>query len=84
MSSGPWRSPRERVTHGQSRRFRDSTRKTQSWTEEGAGQPGGLGVDVRQHLSFSPHGKACIRASRGQNRTRDIRLSGIVGGLWET
>jgi hypothetical protein len=42
-------------------------------------------VYVHQRLSFHSQGKARIQQdgvqSRGQNRTREIRPSGIVGGL---
>ena len=52
---------------------------------EGAGKRCERGVYVHQRLSFHSHGKARIqqdgRQSRGQNRTREIRPSGIVGGL---
>lgn len=45
------------------------------------------GRRVRQHRSFASWGKARpdkYRESRGQNRTREIRPSGIVEGLQET
>jgi hypothetical protein len=45
------------------------------------------GRRVRQHRSFARWGKACPEKcvqSRGQNRTREIRPSGIVEGLQET
>jgi hypothetical protein len=45
------------------------------------------GRRVRQHRSFAPWGKARPEKwaqSRGQNRTREIRPSGIVEGLQET
>ena len=38
---------------------------------------------MSQHLSFILVGKAA-EESQGQNRTREIRPSGIVGGLAET
>ncbi len=53
--------------------------------DEGAGKRCERGVYVHQRLSFHSHGKARIQQdgvqSRGQNRTREIRPSGIVGGL---
>ena len=68
--------------------------QTLSWNragwgrDEGAGKPCERGVYVCQRLSFHSHGKARIQQdgvqSRGQNRTREIRPSGIVGGLQET
>ena len=45
------------------------------------------GRRVRQHRSFARWGKAALRngvQNRGQNRTREIRPSGIVEGLQET
>ena len=38
---------------------------------------------MSQHLSFIPVGKAA-EESQGQNRTREIRPSGIAGGPMET
>ncbi len=53
--------------------------------DEGAGKRCERGVYVHQRLSFHSHGKARTQQdgvqSRGQNRTREIRPSGIVGGL---
>ncbi|MFC1850343.1 hypothetical protein ACFL27_09150 [candidate division CSSED10-310 bacterium] len=39
---------------------------------------------MRRHLSFIVNGKAAGGTNQGQNRTREIRPSGIVGGLEET
>ncbi len=55
----------------------------QSWGEP-VGKPSEVGVYVGQHLSFAIDGKVHKGRSQGQNRTREIRLSGIVGGLAET
>ena len=41
-------------------------------------------MDAGQRLSFAHAGKAIEEASQGQNRTREIRPSGIAGGLTET
>jgi hypothetical protein len=55
---------------------------------EGVGKPWKRGVDVSSHLSLRCDGKAYFPEndgqSRGQNRTWEIRLSGIAGGLGET
>ena len=59
---------------------------SESW-DEGAGKLYRGGVEVREHLQ--PHvtqeGLSLINGvqSRGQNRTRESRPSGIVGGLAE-
>jgi hypothetical protein len=60
-----------------------------SWNGgEGVGKPWKRGVDVSSHLSLRCDGKAYFPEndgqSRGQNRTWEIRLSGIAGGLGET
>ena len=39
---------------------------------------------MSQHLSFPGIWKGSRRTSQGQNRTREIRPSGIVGGPMET
>ena len=39
---------------------------------------------MSQHLSFPRVWEGSRRKSQGQNRTREIRPSGIVGGLMET
>jgi hypothetical protein len=39
---------------------------------------------MRRHLSFLGYGKATGEEGQGQNRIREIRPSGIVGGLAET
>ena len=53
-----------------------------------AGRPGSKptrgGVYVCQHLSFTQVWEGDQGYGQGQNRTREIRLSGIVGGLTET
>ena len=68
------------------------------WTRSCASRPGGWGTDTgkprgrgvyaSQHLSFRTRGQARALAngvqSRDQNRTREIRPSGIVEGLSET
>jgi hypothetical protein len=51
--------------------------------DEGTGQPGGVGLHMSRRMRFRPSGKACVdkrRWSRGQNRIREIRPSGIAGG----
>jgi hypothetical protein len=57
------------------------------WGED-TGKPRGRGVDASQRLSFRTRGQARALAngvqSRDQNRTREIRPSGIVEGLQET
>ena len=42
------------------------------------------GVYINPYLSFHAFRKAVRGNSQGQNRTREIRPSGIVGGLAET
>jgi hypothetical protein len=42
------------------------------------------GVYVCQRLSFAHIGQTPEGSGQGQNRTREIRLSGIVGGPAET
>jgi hypothetical protein len=43
------------------------------------------GAYMGQHLSLTSSGKAVrVKKSHGQNRTREIRPSGIVGRLEET
>ena len=49
-----------------------------------SGKPGWSGAYMRQHLSFLHVREGPGRTCQGQNRTREIRLSGIVGGLAET
>ncbi len=39
---------------------------------------------MSQHLNFPRVWEGSRRKSQGQNRTREIRPSGIVGGLMET
>jgi hypothetical protein len=39
------------------------------------------GADMGQHLSFTDCRQTGLRAHRGQNRIREIRPSGIAGGL---
>jgi hypothetical protein len=41
-------------------------------------------VYAGQRLSFAPHGQATEGLHQGQNRTREIRPSGIAGRLVET
>jgi Universal stress protein family len=70
------------------------THQTQSWItrgpaswRRGKANSTASGRRVRQHRSFARWGKARPekwRAERGQNRTREIRPSGIVEGLQET
>jgi hypothetical protein len=48
------------------------------------GQTDAGGVYVRQHLSFTAVWEGPYRICQGQNRTGEIPLSGIVGGLVET
>jgi hypothetical protein len=53
---------------------------------EGQGKPMGWGAYAGQRLSFPPSGKALVQKivqGQGQNRTREIRPSGIAGRLWE-
>ena len=49
-----------------------------------SGKPRWSGADMRQHLSFLHVREGPGRTCQGQNRTREIRPSGIVGGLEET
>lgn len=49
-----------------------------------SGKPGWSGAYMRQHLSFLQPREGPERRCQGQNRTREIRPSGIVGGLTET
>lgn len=49
-----------------------------------SGKPGWRGVYMCQHLSFLHLREDPGRTCQGQNRTREIRPSGIVGGLTET
>ena len=51
---------------------------------EGAGKPSDGGVYVSEHLSIVAHREGLFLEDRGQNRTRENRLSGIEGGLVET
>jgi len=44
------------------------------------GKPAWVGVDAGQCLSFTRVGKAPEEAGQGQNRTREIRTSGIEKG----
>ena len=43
-----------------------------------------LGVNVNEHLSFRHVGKAVRGYAMTANRNREIRLSGMIGGLAET
>ena len=52
--------------------------------DEGTGKPSDGGVYVSEHLSIAAHREGLVLEGRGQNRTREIRLSGIEGGLVET
>ncbi len=51
---------------------------------EGIGKPNDGGVNVGEHLSIVAHREGLFLEGRGQNRIREIRLSGIEGGLVET
>ena len=67
---------------------RDEYRRHARWVRgEEAGKPIRRGVYASQRLSFRRRGKASsltnVVQGRGQNRTREIRPSGIAGGLQE-
>lgn len=47
-------------------------------------KPGEDGAYAHQHLSFISFGKGHGRKAKASNRTREIRLSGIIGGPRET
>ena len=51
---------------------------------EGAGKPSDGGVHVGEHLSIVACREGLSLKGRGQNRTREIRLSEIAGGPVET
>ena len=51
---------------------------------EGAGKPSDGGVHVGEHLSIVALREGLFLEGRGQNRIREIRLSGIAGGPAET
>jgi hypothetical protein len=51
---------------------------------EGAGKPSDGGVYVSERLSIVASWEGLFLEGRGQNRIREIRLSGIAGGLAET
>jgi len=51
---------------------------------EGAGKPSDGGVNVSEHLSIVASWEGLFLEGRGQNRIREIRLSGIEGGPVET
>ena len=61
-----------------SRRYRLETRG------EGRGKPADGGVNVGEHLSIVADREGLFLTYRGQNRTREIRPSGIAGGSAET
>jgi hypothetical protein len=78
---GPWKKwPNRRSNF-----LRRSTPVELQLRGEEAGKPRWRGVYARQRLSLHHRGKAGALTngvqSRGQNRTREIRPSGIVGGL---
>jgi len=52
--------------------------------DEETGKPSDGGVYVSEHLSIAAHREGLVLEGRGQNRIREIRLSGIAGGLAET
>ncbi len=67
-------------------RHRTGMNAMDSWNE-GTGKLYGDGVYVSRHLSLGLYRKASIQKTNGgrdQNRTREIRLSGIAGRLTET
>ena len=51
---------------------------------EGVGKPNDGGVYVGEHLSIVAFREGLLLKGRGQNRTRESRLSGIAGGPAET
>jgi len=51
---------------------------------EAVGKPSGVGVYTNQRLNLSKHGKAHGGHAKVWNRTREIWLSGILGGRRET
>ena len=52
-------------------------------TDELTGKPEWVGVYASERLSFTHFGKP-LGDSQGENRNREIRPSGIVGGPEET
>jgi hypothetical protein len=52
--------------------------------ERGCGQTTEDGAYANQRLNLADDGKAHRRQAKASNRTREIRLSGIIGGPPET
>jgi hypothetical protein len=72
---------------GSSKQRGDQTqcwRKADAAVERGYEQTTEDGAYANQHLNSVPAGKAHGGEAKASNRTREIRLSGIIGGPRET